>query len=283
MTMQPREYLRPEDWPSALAALSRAERTSTSIVIPPYVPDDRYAGVDVVVDLSRLNLASIRQTVDDIELGALVPLQDLVEAPWGNAPAAHILAQAAHLAAHPGLRRLATVGGVLSAHLGPPEVLLALLVLEARVVLRGPGDSVRELPLDNFLNQGHALSGEVAAWLKFFLPSARAAGGLERVARTPRDEAIVAAAAVVEVEGEVCQRARLSLAGAGVPPRRIARAEQLLEGQPLSLERIGAAAEAAQAAVQFASDLRASAAYRQAMAAVVARRALVGAWERSQS
>jgi carbon-monoxide dehydrogenase medium subunit len=259
------------------------DQAASPLVIPPYVPADRYAGVDVIVDLSRLNLASIRQTGDAVELGALVPLQDLVEAPWGNAPAAHILAQAAHLAAHPGLRRLATVGGVLSAHSGPPEVLLALLVLEARVVLRGPGDTVRELPLDNFLNQDPQLSGEVAAWLKFTRPSARAAGGLERVARTPRDEAIVAAAAVVEMEGEVCQRARLGLAGAGVTPRRIPRAEQLLEGQALSLERIGQAAEAAQAALQFASDLRASAAYRQAMAAVVARRALLRAWERSQA
>jgi CO/xanthine dehydrogenase FAD-binding subunit len=281
MTTQPREYHRPEDWPSALAALNRPERSASPLVIPPRVPAEPFAGVEAVVDLSRLDLGSIRQTEQAVELGVLVPLQDLVDWPWQPDAALGILAEAAHLAAHPGLRHLATVGGVLSARSGPPEVLLALLALKAVVLLRGAGESLREVPLSDFVGPENMPAEEVVAGVKFARPPAHATGGLARVARTPRDEAIVAAVAVLVVEGGVCRRARLSLAGAGVAPRRATAAEALLEGQTVSAESIAQAAEAAQAGLGFASDLRASGAYRQAMAAVVARRCLTSAWQRA--
>jgi len=236
-----------------------------------------------VVDLSRLDLANIRQTPEAVELGALVPLQDLVDAPWQHNPALGILAEAAHLAAHPGLRRLATVGGVLSARSGPPEVLLALLALDAVVVLRGAGSAQRDLPLADFLNLAGLPRGEVVSGVKLAAPVPHAAGGLDRVARTPRDEAIVAAVAILVIGGGVCRTARLCVAGAGLAPRRAPAAEAVLEGQAPSAALIARAAEAAATGLTFASDLRGTAAYRQAMAAVVARRSVESAWEKASS
>jgi carbon-monoxide dehydrogenase medium subunit len=279
MTTQPREYNRPADWPSALAALDRPDRSAAPLVIAPRVPAEPYAGVNTVVDLSRLDLAQITQTGAIVALGVLVPLQNLVDGPWQHDPALHLLSQAAHLAAHPGLRHLASVGGVLSARSGPPEVLLALLALDARVVLRHYGPSERELPLADFLALAGTPAGEVVTAVKLARPSAQAAGGLARVARTPRDEAIVAAAAILVIEGDVCTRAALSLAGAGVAPQRATAAEAMLVGQTLSAALLAKAAEAAAAGLTFATDLRGSAAYRQAMAAVVARRSLTSAWD----
>jgi len=278
MTTQPTEYYRPEDWPSALAALNQTDRSARPLSVPPRVPAEPYAGVEVVVDLSRLELGALRQTDSTIELGALAPLQDLVDAPWRHAAATGILAEAAHLAAHPGLRHLATVGGVLSARSGPPEVLQALLVLEATVILHGAGEARREVPLADYLALAGTPAREVLAGVRFAWPAAGSAGGLARVARTPRDEAIVAAVALLTIEQGVCQKARLSLAGAGVTPCRATAAEALLAGQTLSGERIEAAAQAAAAGLTFASDLRGSAAYRKAMAAVVVRRSLTSAW-----
>ncbi len=278
MATQPRDYLQPADWTSAYAALSQPDQPARPLLIPPRVPREPFAGVDAVVDLSRLDLGHVRQTEAAIELGVLASLQDLVEAPWRDESAAGILAEAAHLAAHPGLRHLATVGGVLTATSGPPEVLLALLALDATVVLRGPRGAQRNEPLASFLSRPGAPAGKVLVGVQFARPAPHAAGSLARVARTPRDEAIVAAAAVLVVDEGVCKRARLSLAGAGLAPRRIPAAEALLAGRPLSAERISAAA-AATDGLPFESDLRASAGYRQAMAAVVAQRSLTNAWE----
>ena len=283
MTTQPREFYRPADWPSALSALDRPDRSAAPLVTAPRVPAEPYAGVNAVVDLSRLDLAQIKQTNATIALGGLVALQDLVDAPWQRDPALGILSEAAHLAAHAGLRRLATVAGVLSARSGPPELLLALLALDTVVVLRRHGPSERELPLADLLRLESMPAGEVITAVTFARPSAQAAGALARVARTPRDEAIVAAAAVLVVEGGICTRAALSLAGAGVAPRRTAAAEAVLEGQTLSAALLAKAAAAAAAGLTFASDLRGRADYRLAMAAVVARRCLATAWERAHA
>jgi carbon-monoxide dehydrogenase medium subunit len=242
------------------------------------VPDELFAGAETVVDLSRLDLATIRQSGHATEFGALVTLQDLIEMPWRKDAVAGILSEAAQLAAHPGLRQLATVGGVLLAKDGPPEILLALLVLEASVTLYGPGQARRDLALADYLARADRLAGEVVAYVWFERPSTSAAAGLARVARTPRDEAIVAAAAALVVVDGTCRQARLSLAGAGVMAQRVTAAEALLEGQTLTGERISQAAAAAPEGLAFISDLRGSAAYRQAMAVVVARRSLTAAW-----
>jgi len=86
MTTQPTEYYRPEDWPSALAALNQTDRSARPLSVPPRVPAAPYAGVEVVVDLSRLDLGALRQTDRTTELGALAPLQDLVDAPGATTP-----------------------------------------------------------------------------------------------------------------------------------------------------------------------------------------------------
>jgi CO/xanthine dehydrogenase FAD-binding subunit len=276
MATQPREYVRPADWAKALTALKPSEGSARLLTLPPRVPAEPYAGADVVVDLSRLDLGAVRQTEGVIELGLLAPLQALVDAPWHADPALSLLAEAAHLAAHPGLRNLATVGGVLFAQDGPPEVLLALLALEASVVLRGARGGRVTQPLAAFLSHPQMPAGKVLVGVQFAAPAAHTGGALARVARTPRDEAIVVAAALLTVEDGVCRHARLTLAGAGLAPRRLPAAEARLAGHPLSAERL-AQASAAAAELTFIADLRGSAAYRQAMAPVVLRRAIEGA------
>ena len=222
-----REYHRPADWAAASELMRRTDLRTAPLVLGPRPPASPPADVEAVVDLSRLDLAYINE--DDggvVHVGALTPLQDLADSPRLKSIANGILSEAAQLAAHLGLRHVATIGGVFTSREGPPEVLLALLALDATVVVRSDDRSAREvvevnvadlapqqvvldpehgaaetaktreIPLAGF--QPNALaSGELVAEVKFERPAAHAGGALERVARAPRDEAIVAAAAVV--------------------------------------------------------------------------------------
>ena len=77
----------------------------------------------------------------------------------------------------------------------------------------------------------------------------------------------------------VCREVRLAVAGAHPQPTRLTAIEAMLEGQPLTDERLRAAQDAASASAQPAFDFRASADYRTAMAGVMARRALETAWK----
>lgn len=307
-----REYHRPADWAAASELLRRTDLRIAPLVLGPRPPSTPPPDVEAVVDLSRLDLAYVNE--DDggvVHVGALTSLQDLANSPLLKSVANGILSEAAHLAAHLGLRHVATVGGVLVSREGPPEVLLTLLALDATVVVRSDDRSAREfvevnvadlapqqvaldpehgasettrareIPLAGF--QPNALaSGELVAEVKFERPAAHAGGALERVARAPRDEAIVAAAALVEVANGVCRQVRLALAGAG-KGQRMTSAEHILEGRPLNDTWLQKAVETVEAEANPVSDFRGSAEYRRAMAGVLARRVLEGAWGRAST
>src|SRR3990172_6204839 len=266
MPIRPGEYHRPADWASAQELLRRAEIRATPLILGPRVPIPPYGDAESIVDLSRLDLSYIK--VDDgVHIGALTPLQDLADSPQLEAIANGLLSEAARLTAHYGLRHLATVGGALLSREGPPEILLALLALDAAVVVRGA--ETRELLITNYSSN----PGEVIAEVKFASLPQRAGSALERVTRTPRDEAIVAAVAVVEVADGVCRKARLAVAGGTPRPQRMTSAEKLLEGQPLTPEQLQKATQAVMAEARPVADYRGSAEYRRVMAGLPDRRA----------
>lgn len=269
-----REYHRPSDLRTAVELLRQG---AAPLLLGPRPPVRPLVDSEAVVDLSRLNLHYIRVDDKTLHIGALTPLQDLATSLLLRSQANGILCQAAHLAAHLGLRHIATFAGALTAAAGPQEVRLAADALDygstARVVIQG--QERYELPLSGWQRP---LPGELLIELKLPRLPSHAGGALERVARTPRDEAILAVAAVVEAEGGSVQRARV-VVGACVSrpdaPYRSRGVDIDVRSGPATtneqvLQRV---LQAIEQEVEPASDFRASADYRRAMASVLARRA----------
>jgi len=150
-----------------------------------------------------------------------------------------------------------------------PQWVAALLALGATVVLDG-GERPKEVALETLLKQGKGKASSL------HVPSGSCATrwGEAHVARTPAEAPIVAAYAVVEVEGGSVRRARVALTGVWPEPARLAEASARLVGGPLDAERIRAAAEAVVGEVAPKGDFLGSEAYRRAMAGVLTRRAL---------
>jgi len=253
-----RDYQRPTELPAARALLRQPG--AASLMFGPRVPDEPFAGIDAVVELSQLNLNYIRVTAPAIQIWVATPLQALTESAEVRAEACGLLAEAASWVAPLTLRNLATLGGALAATKGPPEVRLALLVMEA---VRVPDDPLAEIVLPRSPRPGLGAA-------------------FARVARSPRDEAIVAVAAKLYVHEGVCRNVRLAVAGASPQPTRLLSAEALLEGQPWSDERLNAVVERVRGEAQPIVDYRGSVEYRKAMAGTLARRALTEAWQRAQ-
>jgi carbon-monoxide dehydrogenase medium subunit len=149
-----------------------------------------------------------------------------------------------------------------------PQWAAVLLALGATVTIEG-GDGPAEVPLESVLQR--QAKGVVSA-LHVELGSVR--WGEARVARTPADEPIVSAVAVVDVQGGVVQQARVALTGAWPEPARLAKAPARLAGGPLDAERIQAVADGVAEEVDPRGDFLGSAEYRRAMASVTTRRAL---------
>jgi CO/xanthine dehydrogenase FAD-binding subunit len=259
MPIRLREYHRPLDAARAAELLQREDVRTLPIVHGPRVRLDPYAQAEAVVDLGLLRLNFIATHDGFVHIGGQTPLQSLIDAAQLQALAGGLLPKAAQFAAHLGLRHLATLGGALLSADGPPEIQLALIALEAKVVTMGAGR--KTTPLIQYQQQENDLVLEV----NFKHLGAEYRGALARVARTPLDQAIVAAVAVVGPDF-----ARVAVAGAGPAP--------IVKSEQGSAPNLRAMAEAIEAGAQVVGDYRGSAEYRRAIAGVLAGRALAAAW-----
>jgi CO/xanthine dehydrogenase FAD-binding subunit len=254
-----REYHRAASPSQALELLQRTDMLTSALVVGPRLPDAPYAQTDAVVDLQALTQNAITFTPSAIHIGAHATLQSIVASVQLANLADGILCRAAALAAHFGLRNLATVAGAIDGATatppGPPEVLLALLVLGARVKVLGGADGA----LAAYRPSPHTVLDEIT-----IADAGQWRGALARVARSPLDQAIVTAAAAVSPT-----LARVAVAGAAAGP---ITAEVKLDGDPQQAAALLVSAVLAH--VEPQGDYRGSVEYRRAMAEVLARRAL---------
>lgn len=168
------------------------------------------------------------------------------------------------------IRNEMTVDRTLRASHLMPQWVAALLALGAAVTVEGR-DGLAEISLDALV-RGEA-KGEIGA---LHIPVAAATGrwGEAHVARTPADEPVVAAFAVVEMRGDTVHAARVALTGVWSRAVRLAQAPGALVGGMLTAGRIGEVVASIENEVEPQGDYRGSAAYRRAMAGVSTRRAL---------
>jgi carbon-monoxide dehydrogenase medium subunit len=186
------------------------------------------------------------------------------------------LTQAASLLANPQIRNVATVGGNLCNAAPSADSALPLLVMEAVLVLEGPGGA-REVPIEHFFKgpgQTAMDKTEVLTQIKIPKGEPRTRSAFLKVGRLRQDIAVVNAAALVVMKGNLCAKCRIALGAVAPVPLRLKSVERLVEGQeiePALLERAG---EMAEKEVRPISDVRSTAAYRKAITRVLAMEAI---------
>jgi carbon-monoxide dehydrogenase medium subunit len=278
------EYYRPATRAEALALLASPDFNAAPLIVQPKPAAPRQMGIDAFVDLSRLGLDYIQETLDGAtHIGSLATLQEMVESPMLMDGARMLLSRAAELTAGPGIRNLAGLWGAIQSRSGPPEILLSLLVLEAEVVLLGMDEKQRSLAFPEFLGMGERSLQKGELVLEALLPPRKANSGwaLDRVSRTPRDEAIVAAAAVVEVKDGKASRVILALGGSNPLPGRSLPVEEWLRDKTFTPQILLDAAAMVEQQAEPVGDFRGSPEYRRCMAGLVASRALETAWKQA--
>jgi carbon-monoxide dehydrogenase medium subunit len=240
-----------------------------------------------VVDLS--GVAELRALGPDdgrgFRVGAAVTARQLERD--GRVRAAYpSLAESGALVGSIQVRNLATVGGNLcnaapSADMAPP-----LVALDAEAVIAGPAGR-RRVPVASFflgVRQTVLAPGELL--VEFVIPSPGSQSGGSYLRHTPRREldiAVVGVASQVTLRDGVCAKVRIALAAVAPTPVRATAAEQALEGQPLTPERIEQAAALAVEAARPISDQRGSAEFRRHLVRVLTRRTLTSALARASA
>jgi xanthine dehydrogenase iron-sulfur cluster and FAD-binding subunit A len=285
MKSPPFAYIRPRTLDEALAALTECPEGKVLAGGQSLVPllNLRLAQPEYLIDLGGLSeLAYIREESDGLAVGALTTQRMLEESDVvrGRVP---LLSQAVEYVGHWQIRNRGTVGGSL-AHADPSaEINVSWLTLGGRLSAQSSRAGERLLAAESFFRTYFTTTlaaDEIIT--EIFFPSIGQHGwSFQEVARRPGDFALVAVAASVILERDTVLEARIGIAGVGDKPVRASNAEQLLEGQKVTEDRVRDAAYAASSELSARDDLHASGSYRREVAAVITGRALVEACARA--
>ncbi|MEA2379467.1 MAG: aerobic carbon-monoxide dehydrogenase medium subunit [Thermoleophilaceae bacterium] len=237
----------------------------------------------VLVDIAHIaDLNYVRADADGLRIGAGATQSAVLRSPDVNR-VAPLVPAALRWASHPAIRNRGTVVGSL-VHADPAAELPAVaLALDAELVVQGPAGS-RTIPASELFVTYLTTSvepDELAVELRIPQPppGLRSGHAFLEVSRRHGDFALVAAGVNVatDASGRI-ESAAIVMAGIADTPVRAIQAEVMLAGGRLDdktlLEDVG---RAAAADLSPTDDVHASGRYRQRVAAVLVKRALVQA------
>lgn len=244
------------------------------------IPDMRSGALvpEVIVDLSALeDLSSIREVDGMISVGALTIISEVASSEIIRKQSP-ILASAASNLGNPLTRNRATIGGNLADASPAADTAPPLLVLETSVHTEAGGGKGREIPLDQFFQgpRQTVLEGdEIITEITFPKPRDPARGSHMKLGlRDSMAISVVSIAVMLEMDGKVCQKARVALGAVAPTPIRANRVEDLLVGKEIDPGVIDRCAALVKEEISPISDIRASAEYRTMAASVLLKRAI---------
>jgi len=239
----------------------------------------RLAAPETVVDLTRVaELRGVREEDDAIVIGAMTTHSDVLSDPLIK-QFAPLIAEATETVADRQVRHRGTFGGAL-AHADPAGDLPAVaLALDAEFVIAGLSGRRTVQAADFFVDYLTTALEEGELLVEIRVPKLQGTWGMhyEKFNRVAQAWSIVAVAAAVRRENGRIAEARVALTNMGPTPVRARGVEAALVDVDASREAVAAAAEHAAEGTSPSSDLNAQADYRQHLATVLTRRAVMAA------
>ncbi len=274
-------YYQPTTLSEALALLSQHGEQARVIAGGTDLLIELERGVrrqQTLIDVTRIpGLDGIALDGDEIALGPLVTHND-VAASALLVERAFPLAQASWEVGAPQIRNRGTVAGNLITASPANDTITPLWALDGAVTLASAQRGERRLPFDQFflgVRRTAMQPDEMLTAIHLRALPAHARGAFIKLGlRRAQAISLVNAAVVLDFDGDLVVRARITLGAVAPTIVRAEAAEASLLGQPLSDDAIAAAAALAMQAARPIDDLRASADYRRAMVRVLAERAL---------
>ncbi|MEO6091610.1 MAG: xanthine dehydrogenase family protein subunit M [Novosphingobium sp.] len=239
-----------------------------------------------IIDLKKIaGMTGVRRIAEGFAIGAATPCTALKEdaallAAWPG------VVEAANLIGSVQVRNRATIAGNLCNASPAADSVPALVAAGATCVIAGP-DGEREVPVGQLpVAPGRSTLGPGEFVVEIRLPPRPRRGGdayLRSIPRTEMDIAVVGAgtALVLDADGS-CTAARIAVGAVAPTVLLVEAAGAALVGTRLDEDALATMAEAVRAACRPIDDKRGPAAYRTAMAGVLARRVVKIAAQRTE-
>jgi carbon-monoxide dehydrogenase medium subunit len=239
----------------------------------------RLAYPEVVVDVGRVEeMRGVRDDGDHVVIGAMTTHHDVIHNGLLQEHCGLVVA-ATKTVADPAIRHRGTFGGSL-AHADPAGDLPAVaLALDAEFVIAGPNGRRTVAAADFFVDYLQTALAADEVLVEFRLPKLGDGWGFhyEKFQRVVQAWAIVGVAAAVHRSNGSITEARIGLTNMGPTPLRATATEQALAGTDAAAGAITEAAAHAAEGTQPTDDLNGKADYREHLARVLTRRAVIAA------
>jgi carbon-monoxide dehydrogenase medium subunit len=276
------DYLRPSSIDEAVTALRDAGEDAKVIaggqsLLP--VLRLRLSYPSLLVDLGRIpELRGVRDDGDAIRIGAMTTHAELIADPLVQQHAP-LIAQAAKRVGDRQVRHLGTFGGSVS-HADPAgDLPTVALALDADMHVRGSAGERTLAAKDFFVDYltTSLQAGEILTAIRVPKLGPEWSSHYEKFNRVAQAWAIVAVAAVVQRANGSIAAARIGLTNMGPTPLRAPAVEQSLAGADASADAVARASAHAAEGTNAPSDLSGQADYRNHLATVLTRRAILKA------
>jgi len=236
----------------------------------------RLATPEIVVDLNRVaELSYIKSEGGMVRFGAMTRQRAIEFSPI-VARDVPLLLEAIRMVGHLPTRSRGTIGGSIANADSAAEIPMVLQALGGEVSLMSARGKRTVAAADLIQDAMTTVidADEIITEIRMPLMPRDARFAVEEFSRRRGDFAIAAVAAMVVLDGGVCQIARIATAGVSACSRRLTKAEATLEGRAADRAAVDAAAHAAAAAIEPLEDRNASADYRRHLTRVLTARAL---------
>ncbi len=290
MVSAPFDYLAANTFAEASAALREFGEGSVILaggqsLVP--MLNLRLVQPSIVIDINRVPTSAPRVDTGRLELPALTRHARILSDPV-VAGAAPLLVDAVGHVGNVRVRNRGTIGGSM-AHADPTsEIGTAALCLDGSVVLTSTTGS-RTVPVDDFFVSYLTTSiapGELLTELHLPVVNGRSGSSFLEMVRRTSDFAIVAVAAVVELDADARTVKRARVALSGVADRPMLADTSLtgeLIGKELPYDQLRALGAEVATRFEPPDDVHASGAYRRRLIEVLTARALHQAIDRARS
>lgn len=222
----------------------------------------------------------------DLSIGAATSIRSIYQAggnPQSPISNLHALHEACNWFSTVQIMYMATLGGNLCNGSPAADSAPCLLVYDAGVTLKSK-TAERSVPLtDFFLAPGKTVlrADELLTHIHLPVPAPNTGSAFIKISRVAADISQVCTAVKIVREGTIVKDARIALGSVAPTPFRAVQAKAALVGETFTPELAEYVGRVASQEIKPIDDVRATREYRQNVAAVIVRDALLQAWERS--
>jgi len=275
---RPEEYLKPGSKEEAIELLLRYGDEGKLIAGGTDILITKDPRTEALIDITGLGLSYINADSEGLKIGATTVFSDIAASPEINRNPYIIVAEAAREMGTPQIRNLGTIGGNICNALPSADSAPALLVLDATLIIAGPGGK-RSLAITDFfrgVRENALAGGELLTEIQLpVFPTNTKATFVKKGRVATADLAIVNVAVRLSIDTDgACQDLRIALGAVAPTPLRAIEAEAMLQGKKPEAALLEKVATRASEEINPISDVRSSAEYRRILSRVLVERAL---------